>query len=1100
MQFCITNQEHESKSDHDNGQIIQTPDVIPGENFQKTYMGTRSGSENESEPNNDISSAITSSNELHNTKDMNGNLKYNTDEIDFFFINLIGGGQPSIQRLNITPEFSDPIYINKKAVGLKLKMYTEFQSELYMLEYKALGSERAIKDHSYIPWENATSIFINADRTGRYYFEVAAEYIINTTSHEVINPNALINYTLHVTITPYSYTDKNNDIGNSTALTGPIDGLALSQADDHWDWYCFDSLTPNRAVNISLRLRIKTAYQSGYSDGKLYVVKVTCILKCYDLAKSEDVELRVHGDQKGVYHSNPIQIYLNSTFNKAYLGVYIQQRVYDNNIELDKVGCGKSNITYKIVAFDLALVNTKPKLLQPSVSPKEGNLRDSYEFKIIYQDDDNDAPWYVNLELDDLLFNMSISSDLTNDGDFTNGELYEIILKSSDFPVISHNKYTVITYKFSTYDYFSELSVALSNVNTLIYSDLKIIDNVNPTLRENLPSQWIIKEDSKPVYIKLLKKIFFDPDDGKYTGKEVFLHVWSDLYTWTNITDSDNVTVRIMNDDTLELVPKHNRFGTDTFKLRAYDVEGVINAITYDFKLQIDPVNDAPILAQPPNYLGDGAKLEDGFCNITFVADDSADGNEDILFFSTDILEKIPDLAKDPDKYRYKFSNYTGKLSFIPDNDMVGIYKINVSVKDQGNIEPIGLSDIKEFTLEIKNVNDPPVAVITYPADNSKFNTSSIIALSGENSTDSDFIHGESLKYYWYILENGTDEILIGGFNIPTSETQIKKAGYHKIKLKVKDREGATDETMIDIRIITLVGDIPGGDDTDEDGIPDLWELRYDMDTEKFDSDQDPDNDSYSNLEEYLGEDKIPGGDDSSNPKDPNSIPGDLDADSMPDSWEREVFGSLFQDRDGDPDGDQYTNYEEYLGPDKIPGNDDWSHPLNGSDKPLFKKTAKQDDGIDVGNILIIASVVIVIVILLLIFYMFIAKKRKIKKEAEDREKSKGKPIYTPEPQPTPMMVLPTPGVPQTPSQTIQAQNLASGPMPVAQPMMPMQFPMQPLPPLPGQQPPLPGQQPPLMSTPQLTMPQQATQQQVRLALPKSGQIINPDNEDIEKK
>jgi hypothetical protein len=1069
--------------------------VIPGENIQKTPTGTRSGSENESEPNGDISSAISSSNELHNTKDMNGKLTYNTDEVDIFFINLIGGGQPSIQRLNITPEFSDPNYINKKAVGLKLKMYTEFQTELYMQEYKALGSDRAINDHSYIPWENKTSVFINADRTGRYYFEVTAEYIINATTHEVINPGAIINYTLHVTITTHSNTDRNNDIDNSTVLTGPTDGLALSQADDHWDWYSFDSLTPNRAVNISLRLRIKTAFQSGYSDGKLHVVRVTCVLKCYDLAKSEDIELHVNGDHKGVYHSNPIQIYLNSTFSKAYLGVHIQQRVYDNNIELDKVGCGESNITYKIAAFDLALVNTKPKLLQPSVSPNEGNLKDSYEFKIIYQDDDDDTPWYVNLELDDLQFNMSLSTDVTNDGDFTNGELYEIILTKSELPEISHNMYTPFTYKFSTYDYFTELSEPLSNVNTLIYSDLKIIDNVKPTLRENLPSQWIINEDSKPVYVKLLKKIFFDSDVGKYTGREVILHVWSDLYSWTNITDSDNVTVRIMSNDTLELVPKRNRFGTDTFKLRAYDGEGVIEAITYDFKLIIDPVNDAPVLAQPQNYIDSNAKFEDGFCNITFVAEDSADGNEDILIYSIDILEKLPEMGKDPEKFRYKFSNYTGKLSFIPDNDMVGVYSINVSVIDQGNIEPFGLSDTKEFKLEIKNVNDPPVAVITYPADNSKFNTSTIIALSGENSTDVDFIHGESLKYYWYILENGTEEILIGGFNQPISETQIKKAGYHKIKLKVKDREGAIDETTIDVRIITLVGDIPGGDDSDEDGIPDLWELRYDMNPDKFDSDQDPDNDTYSNLEEYLGEDKIPGGDDSSNPENPNSVPGDLDADSMPDSWEREVFGSLVQKPDDDPDGDHYTNYEEYLGPDKSPGNEDWSHPLNGSDKPIFKRTGKQDDGIDLGNILMIASVVIVIVILLLILYMFISKKRKIKKEADEKEKSKGKPIYTPEPQPTPMMVLPTSGVSPPPGQMIAPQNLAPGSMPVAQPMMPMQLPMQPMPQMPQMPPVPPGQQPAVTPAHQPTTPQQ-----VQLGLPKSGQIIKSDNEDIEKK
>jgi len=38
----------------------------------------------------------------------------------------------------------------------------------------------------------------------------------------------------------------------------------------------------------------------------------------------------------------------------------------------------------------------------------------------------------------------------------------------------------------------------------------------------------------------------------------------------------------------------------------------------------------------------------------------------------------------------------------------------------------------------------------------------------------------------------------------------------------------------------------------------------------------------------------------------------DVDADGLPDRWERRYFGSLDEDADGDPDGDGMSNAEEW--------------------------------------------------------------------------------------------------------------------------------------------------------------------------------------------
>lgn len=92
--------------------------------------------------------------------------------------------------------------------------------------------------------------------------------------------------------------------------------------------------------------------------------------------------------------------------------------------------------------------------------------------------------------------------------------------------------------------------------------------------------------------------------------------------------------------------------------------------------------------------------------------------------------------------------------------------------------------------------------------------------------------------------------------------------------------------------------------DSDNDGLPDDWEILYGLDPLIPDGndgpDGDPDEDGLTNLEEYDW------GTDPTNP--------DTDGDGMPDGWE--VDNGLDpndpSDASEDPDGDGYTNLEEY--------------------------------------------------------------------------------------------------------------------------------------------------------------------------------------------
>lgn len=91
------------------------------------------------------------------------------------------------------------------------------------------------------------------------------------------------------------------------------------------------------------------------------------------------------------------------------------------------------------------------------------------------------------------------------------------------------------------------------------------------------------------------------------------------------------------------------------------------------------------------------------------------------------------------------------------------------------------------------------------------------------------------------------------------------------------------------------------GGDTDGDGLSDDWELGHFPDLSQ-NATGDPDGDGFNNLAEFTA---------GSDPNNIDSVPGDTDGDQLADSWEMTWFGNLAQDGQGDPDNDFNFNEEE---------------------------------------------------------------------------------------------------------------------------------------------------------------------------------------------
>ena len=91
--------------------------------------------------------------------------------------------------------------------------------------------------------------------------------------------------------------------------------------------------------------------------------------------------------------------------------------------------------------------------------------------------------------------------------------------------------------------------------------------------------------------------------------------------------------------------------------------------------------------------------------------------------------------------------------------------------------------------------------------------------------------------------------------------------------------------------------------DSDGDGMPDSWETLY-FGSLSQTANGDYDRDGFSNAIEYQN---------GTNPAQPNSVPGDVDGDNLPDLWEASAFGNLTNWAYDDADSDGYNNLAEMM-------------------------------------------------------------------------------------------------------------------------------------------------------------------------------------------
>ena len=335
-------------------------------------------------------------------------------------------------------------------------------------------------------------------------------------------------------------------------------------------------------------------------------------------------------------------------------------------------------------------------------------------------------------------------------------------------------------------------------------------------------------------------------EDHKYTGLDLNTVFWDPVENDPlsfSVRNKNNIEVIFYTNGTVDFVPKENWTGTESLEIVANDG---FNTISDALKVKVTSVNDNPVL----NYTVKQIIFEDAWCNLTFSGYDRADS--DLIYFETNLKEKL-ELAEDD----FSFNKLTGELSFIPRNDDVGTYKdIMVTIKDYN-----GGSTSQFIVLEIKNTPDAPEPTIVNPITGERYLNTERIEFQGEFLDPDDNILVEPHYFRWH--SNINDNLSTQ----PNFKAELLE-GEHTITFEVSD------SIFKKSRSITILVLSKTDLDTDSDGIPDYWEKLFFMNHfDPLDAELDPDKDTFSNLEEYLGMDGKPGGNDYTDPRDPNDYP-----------------------------------------------------------------------------------------------------------------------------------------------------------------------------------------------------------------------------------
>jgi outer membrane protein assembly factor BamB len=564
--------------------------------------------------------------------------------------------------------------------------------------------------------------------------------------------------------------------------------------------------------------------------------------------------------------------------------------------------------------------NHQPSLTLPKVIPITGDLSNEFEFSVVYTDLDNDtpeqSPAYIRVLIDDDVTgqNMSINVSTTpelSDGNFTNGEEY---IYKTTFTTWGQHKYKFVCYDGidgnetdTIYDPFLAAAPELDHIENLTaYEDIDLVVDLEDKLGDddtNL-SELVISVNSTYATITDLNITFNYPNEFNYpSGRDheiIKINVTDSIF---NVSRNVRIDVIPVNDPPiLEGVPdvqiKENKNKTINISAYISDIDNELEELTVSTDSEYTNIINKEIMFNYPTGSGivsehvrievfDGESY--GHQNITVsiipegsyfmllpILEQIALEDVELVMEITDYISLYDDISLN--EFEIKINSSYGSMNGTqlvfyypnafnyPSGRSYDYVHIIVTYKDQ--------IESQDFLINVMAINDGPV-LVTEKVDKLVLEGTSLMFKASYSDID-----GSESPIVQVIISNIPYDLsyisgeIHGTGGIYQTELTILE-GEYSYYYRCDDYENEINSVYSSENYtFKVLKYSETGEDSDGDTIPDGWELYYGLDPfDPDDAGMDNDSDTYTNLQEYLGDDGLPGGEDSSDPTDNSIVP-----------------------------------------------------------------------------------------------------------------------------------------------------------------------------------------------------------------------------------
>ena len=322
--------------------------------------------------------------------------------------------------------------------------------------------------------------------------------------------------------------------------------------------------------------------------------------------------------------------------------------------------------------------------------------------------------------------------------------------------------------------------------------------NRRPQVRVDALPHINLIEDQASAYIDL-SKFFVDPDQ-----EDVLTYMIKTDSGWDSEYTSSFSTYRVLLNDTVKVTPLKDKYGSETIFITAKDAGGLWVDGSHNLIVSVQPINDYPRFLSINNtdLIGTSVSLtafEDYCSTFTFRTEDV---DEDPLEYLINMSDSIPGMIEGKD---YELFSGNGTLKLFPKNQHVGIYYLELTVKDNN-----GGYDTIDILLSIININDPPFMHeigTKHVVQDEWFEFTPVVE-------DADLIYGDMLKFSTNFSDELDDGLIedayyfneeTGDFRFRPDKTMVRTFLTY---IEVEDSNGASIKRDFTILVQNL-NDIP---------------------------------------------------------------------------------------------------------------------------------------------------------------------------------------------------------------------------------------------------------------------------------------------------